>query len=310
MLGVGISPVLTWRFVSCSERFTDAVWCFVSCPKRISGAVCEKYRAGCDDAGVPARWARSRTWTSARCTPSTTPLPAPRASSYTMHSRARHARQPPAGSCSPCFSPHSRRALPCTSAPPSGWSLSAQAFDHGPVRAPQVRRTISRFKDRAYSGSFRADGKLLVAGSEDAVVQARALPTPRSPISVPCVAMAQAPGRLPPCRAGGWHWATWSGTSGSRTKRADARPAALQVFDTNSRTLLRQLKGHKRPVRVARYAPDRLHVLSASDDATVRRPTAMGKRSVQAADLTLASSRRAEASSAAPRALTQPRGSR
>jgi len=43
--------------------------------------------------------------------------------------------------------------------------------------ARQVRRTISRFKDRAYSGSFRADGKLLVAGSEDAVVQARAFPT-------------------------------------------------------------------------------------------------------------------------------------
>lgn len=43
-----------------------------------------------------------------------------------------------------------------------------------------------------------------------------------------------------------------------------------QVFDVNSRTLLRQLKGHKRPVRVARYALDRLHVLSGSDDATVR----------------------------------------
>ncbi|KAK9841941.1 hypothetical protein WJX81_000200 [Elliptochloris bilobata] len=35
----------------------------------------------------------------------------------------------------------------------------------------QVRRTISRFKDRAYSGCFRRDGKLLVAGGEDAVIQ-------------------------------------------------------------------------------------------------------------------------------------------
>ena len=43
-----------------------------------------------------------------------------------------------------------------------------------------------------------------------------------------------------------------------------------QVFDANSRTLLRQLKGHKRTVHVARFAQDRLHVLSASDDATVR----------------------------------------
>lgn len=42
-----------------------------------------------------------------------------------------------------------------------------------------------------------------------------------------------------------------------------------QVFDANSRTLLRQLKGHKRPVHVARFALDRLHVLSGSDDATV-----------------------------------------
>ena len=43
-----------------------------------------------------------------------------------------------------------------------------------------------------------------------------------------------------------------------------------QVFDANSRTLLRRLKGHKRPVHVARFALDRLHVLSGSDDATVR----------------------------------------
>ncbi|MEW5302577.1 MAG: hypothetical protein WDW36_005346 [Sanguina aurantia] len=34
-----------------------------------------------------------------------------------------------------------------------------------------VNRTISRFKDTAYSGCFRADGKLLVAGSQDGVVQ-------------------------------------------------------------------------------------------------------------------------------------------
>jgi len=136
-----------------------------------------------------------------------------------------------------------------------------------------VRRTISRFKDRAYSGSFRADGKLLVAGSEDAVVQARAFPT-LNPCSSPCAAAAHAPGRRPPCCVGGWQGGDVTCAPEYWHKCADARLAALQVFDTNSRTLLRQLKGHKRAVRVARYAPDRLHVLSASDDTTVRCPAA------------------------------------
>jgi U3 small nucleolar RNA-associated protein 15 len=36
-----------------------------------------------------------------------------------------------------------------------------------------VRRTFSRFKDKAYSGSFRKDGKLLVAGGEEGIVQVR-----------------------------------------------------------------------------------------------------------------------------------------
>lgn len=35
----------------------------------------------------------------------------------------------------------------------------------------QVGRTFSRFKDVAYSGVFRADGKLLAAGGVDGVVQ-------------------------------------------------------------------------------------------------------------------------------------------
>ena len=35
----------------------------------------------------------------------------------------------------------------------------------------QVRRQFTRFKDKAYSGTFRGDGKLLVAGGEDGVVQ-------------------------------------------------------------------------------------------------------------------------------------------
>lgn len=76
-----------------------------------------------------------------------------------------------------------------------------------------VGRTISRFKDIAYSGCWRSDGKLVVAGGQDGVVQ---------------------------------------------------------VFDAGSRSVLRQFKLHKRPTRVARFAPDKLHVLSGSDDVTVR----------------------------------------
>lgn len=77
----------------------------------------------------------------------------------------------------------------------------------------QVGRTFSRFKDTAYSGVFRSDGKLLAAGCEDGIVQ---------------------------------------------------------VFDAGSRSVLRQFKGHKRPTHVARWAPDKLHVLSGSDDVTIR----------------------------------------
>ena len=44
---------------------------------------------------------------------------------------------------------------------------------------------------------------------------------------------------------------------------------SLQIFDAGSRTLLRQLKAHKRAAHVAHFAPDRMHVLSAADDTTV-----------------------------------------
>jgi hypothetical protein len=39
----------------------------------------------------------------------------------------------------------------------------------------QVQRTFGRFKDVAYSGSFRQDGKLLVAGGQNSIVQVRGL---------------------------------------------------------------------------------------------------------------------------------------
>lgn len=35
----------------------------------------------------------------------------------------------------------------------------------------QPKKTISRFKDIAYSGSFRQDGKLIVAGDATGLIQ-------------------------------------------------------------------------------------------------------------------------------------------
>lgn len=43
----------------------------------------------------------------------------------------------------------------------------------------------------------------------------------------------------------------------------------MQIFDSGSRALLRQLKAHKAPVHVARFAADQLHVLSGGDDGMV-----------------------------------------
>ena len=51
---------------------------------------------------------------------------------------------------------------------------------------------------------------------------------------------------------------------------APVRAPALQVFDANSRSVLRQLKGHARPVHITRFGGDRAHVLSGGDDAVVR----------------------------------------
>ncbi|KAI5808055.1 WD40-repeat-containing domain protein [Peziza echinospora] len=78
----------------------------------------------------------------------------------------------------------------------------------------KVTKTISRFKDVAYSGHVRQDGKLLVAG--DAL-------------------------------------------------------GTIQVFDLNSRAILKTWSSHKQPVHVTKWSPVSVTtVLSASDDSTVR----------------------------------------
>ncbi|KEP61606.1 UNVERIFIED_CONTAM: WD domain, G-beta repeat-containing protein [Hammondia hammondi] len=45
----------------------------------------------------------------------------------------------------------------------------------------------------------------------------------------------------------------------------------VQVVQTDTRNLLRKLKGHTGSVRSCRFSPDRTHVLSAGDDTTIRR---------------------------------------
>ncbi|EDO31974.1 predicted protein [Nematostella vectensis] len=76
----------------------------------------------------------------------------------------------------------------------------------------QVNKTISRFKEVAYCGTFRSDGQLMIAGGEDGLIQ---------------------------------------------------------LFDLNSRAVLRQFKGHSGPVHVTKFLQDNLHIVSASDDKLV-----------------------------------------
>jgi U3 small nucleolar RNA-associated protein 15 len=116
------------------------------------------------------------------------------------------------------------------------------------------RTTLSRFKDRAYSGTFRGDGRLLVAGGESGIVQVCLL---RS------LAMHGVLGRraCSCCET----WVQWLGH-----ERTGGLSTCVQVFDPYSQTLLRQLKGHAQPVHAARFGQSKMHVLSGGDDATVQ----------------------------------------
>lgn len=105
-----------------------------------------------------------------------------------------------------------------------------------------VKRTIARFADKAYCGRFRPDGKLLAAGGESGIVQVR---------------MRAAYVLFHAC------------TDGRRMLNSPL-VSILQVFDTSSRALLRQLRGHRRPVHAVSFGSDKLHLLSGGDDAAVR----------------------------------------
>ena len=51
---------------------------------------------------------------------------------------------------------------------------------------------------------------------------------------------------------------------------AGCETGLVQVFDLASRSILRQFKTHKRPTHAVHFAHDKTHVVSGSDDATVR----------------------------------------
>ncbi|KAJ3107231.1 snoRNA-binding rRNA-processing protein [Phlyctochytrium planicorne] len=89
-------------------------------------------------------------------------------------------------------------------------SARVQIYNHS---THVVKKTVSRFKDVAYSGTIRNDGKLLIAGDA-------------------------------------------AGT--------------VQMFDLGSRAILRTFLGHKDAVKVTKFSGNLSHVLSASDDKTVR----------------------------------------
>jgi U3 small nucleolar RNA-associated protein 15 len=51
---------------------------------------------------------------------------------------------------------------------------------------------------------------------------------------------------------------------------AGGESGVVQVFDAGSRALLRQFKGHGRPVHAVEFSPDRARLASGGDDATLR----------------------------------------
>lgn len=98
-------------------------------------------------------------------------------------------------------------------------------------RTQKLTKTISRFKDVARSGCIREDGKLVVAGDDSGLIQ----------VSI---------------RIANDIWSVF---------------IFNQVFDINSRAILRTLDSHKQPVHVTKFSSlSPTHILSCSDDTTVK----------------------------------------
>ena len=102
-------------------------------------------------------------------------------------------------------------------------------------RTQKITKTISRFKDVARSGCIREDGKLLVAGDDTGLIQVN------NYIQI------------------------------SRFVENIVLTVFFQVFDVNSRAILRTLDSHKQPVHVTKFSTlSPVHILSCSDDTTAK----------------------------------------
>ena len=110
-----------------------------------------------------------------------------------------------------------------------------------------VKRTLGRFKDFAYGGSFRDDGKLLVAGGAHPVVQ---------------LFDVKSRGILRSFRGHEKCAATSQGAVG--------RPAVSLTAGRRAGRRSRWRRGCGSAVRVTRFSPDHSQIMSGSDDHTVR----------------------------------------
>ena len=106
----------------------------------------------------------------------------------------------------------------------------------------QVKKTISRFKEAAYSGCFRHDGRLLAAGSEEGVVKVEKCLNAytRSVQKLTNQQYIHVCYRYSVCRSLA---VLRNCVSGWCVYRLSFSP---QVFDINSRAILRQCKGHSK----------------------------------------------------------------
>mmetsp|Transcript_14228 Transcript_14228/g.36374 ORF Transcript_14228/g.36374 Transcript_14228/m.36374 type:complete len:494 (+) Transcript_14228:67-1548(+) len=116
----------------------------------------------------------------------------------------------------PTLDTHSHPVTHVSVCPKAPHNFAVTTFTKVHIYSPEtstIVKTIGRFKDVAYSGHYRDDGRVIVAGGETGIVQ---------------------------------------------------------LFDTQSRSILRGFKGHEGAVHVTRCSPDLVTVFSGGDDKTVR----------------------------------------